>query len=275
MNKRVIVTGCSEGIGRATIELLHSLGYQVTGLTRDTKRLSDLSHSGIELLEVDLRSTASIRRVTDHLEKTSRGDYLAVVNNAGFIQYGALEDLDKESLIRQFEINTFAPHELVKNLVPLLRKCTDGRIVQISSMLSYVNLPYYGAYAASKRALEALTDNMRIELHNTPISFSIIQPGSIATSINKHAVQTFIEEIDITTSHHYEEYRSFINRAIHSTKELFQIEPIDVANVVLRALDATHPRTRYKVTLPAQIMWRLRTLLSDHQLDRVIRMAKK
>jgi NAD(P)-dependent dehydrogenase (short-subunit alcohol dehydrogenase family) len=181
----VLITGCSSGIGQAAAHGLPKSQYRVFASVRNPADIGPLAASGLDTLVLDLDHGGSIQdAVTELLEKT-RGQLYALVNNAAYGQPGAVEDLTREALRRQFETNLFGTHELTRTCIPVMRRNGCGRIIQISSILGLICLANRGAYNASKFALEALSDTLRLELHGSGIDISLIEPGPIESSLSR------------------------------------------------------------------------------------------
>jgi len=225
---------------------------------------------GVTIVENDLSAPPSIHKSIAKVMELSDGSIYGLVNNAGFNQFGALEDLSRTAIREQFEINTFAAQDLVNALIPTFRRQGYGRVVQISSMQSFVAMPYQGSYNASKAALEMLTDTMRIELQGTGIHFSILQVGPTTTNINQNALKLFRQKIEIERSAHSVTYAKLVKRLAASQPALFEVEPEFVAKVVYRVLTTRNPKSRYRVTVPSRVMGWVKLVLTDKQLDRFI-----
>jgi len=265
----VLVTGCSSGIGRATALALHQRGYRVFATVRRAEDVAALQAAGLESLQLDLASSDSIHRaVADILEHAGNRVY-AVVNNGAYGQPGAVEDLTREALRQQFETNLFGTQELTNRLIPVFRAQGGGRIVQISSLLGLVCLAYRGAYNASKFALEALSDTLRLELRGTNIHISLVEPGPITSRFRENAYRAFRQNIDWANSAH-REYYACVERRLGGSKPLpFTLPPEAVARKVIHALEARRPKIRYPVTFPSYVFAAARRLLPGRALDRL------
>src|SRR3990167_8038449 len=170
--KSVLITGCSSGIGNCLARGLRERGYRVFAGARKEADVAALSAAGFESLPLDLDSSGSIRAAVETVLDRTQGRLYALVNNGAYGQPGAVEDLSRETLRAQFETNLFGTQELTNLVIPAMRAQGEGRIIQMSSMLGIVCLAYRGAYNATKFALEALSDTMRLELRNTNIHVS-------------------------------------------------------------------------------------------------------
>lgn len=271
-NKCVVVTGCSTGIGLCAAETLSSRGYRVIATFRnldDAKRVK-LKESD-EIVELDLADELSVRKAADKIIEISAGNLYALFNNGAYGQPGAVEDLERSALRKQFETNFFGTHELTTFLIPELLKQEDARIVQNSSILGFVGMPMRGAYVASKFALEGLTDTMRIELNDTAIKVSLIEPGPIVSNFRANALQALQDNLDFSKSRHGWRYVGALARLQKKgASSSFTLGPETVVRCLIHALESKKPKTRYFVTKPTYIMAFLKrfgtTKIIDHLL---------
>ncbi len=271
MRKTVLMTGCGSGIGLASARRMRAAGWRVLATVRraeDAQRI-ERDH-GLEALVVELSDPRSIGSCIDRAIEMTGGRIDGLFNNAAYGQIGAVEDVSVEDLRRQFEVNVFAAHDLAHRVIPLMRKAGSGRIVQCSSVLGLVSGPYRGAYSASKFALEALSDSMRLELRGTGISVSLIEPGPIRTKFLATALDTFERTIDMDASPHRAAYRMRLAAMRAGGNERFKLEPEAVAEKVRHALESANPKPRYFVTTPTYAADALRRLLPTGMLDRIV-----
>lgn len=272
----VLVTGCSSGIGQCLASRLHERGYRVFATARDPADLERLGTVGVESLPLDLRDSGSIRRAVDHVLARTGGRLHALVNNAGYGQPGAVEDLDRAALREQFEVNVFGTQELTNLVIPAMRRAGRGRVVHVSSILGRIAQPYKGAYCASKFALEALADAQRIELRGSGLFVCLVEPGPIQTRFSERALRAFRENVSGAGSLHAAYYGRMESKALEGGRlARFAKSPDLVAERVLHALESDRPRERYLVTLPARAFAVLRRVLSDRMLDRLLAAAAK
>jgi NAD(P)-dependent dehydrogenase (short-subunit alcohol dehydrogenase family) len=266
----VLITGCSSGIGRAIAETLHRRGWRVFASVRQPQHVAPLTTAGMEALPLDLSSTGSIAAAVAQVLDRTGGRLDALVNNGAYGQPGAVEDLSRDTLRAQFEVNVFGTQELTNLVLPVMRAQQRGRIVQISSLLGFVSLAYRGAYNASKYALEALTDTMRLELRGTGIHVSLIEPGPITSRFRENAYRAFLANIEREKSAHREYYRR-VEARLGGTKPLpFTLPAAAVADKVVHALEAARPRVRYPVTVPAHFFSAAKRALPDRLMDRML-----
>jgi len=268
--KSVLITGCSSGIGRCLALGLHARGYRVFASVKQEKDVAALRAAGLESLVLDLRAPDSIRAAVDEVLARTGGQLYALINNGAYGQPGAVEDLTREALRLQFETNLFGTQELTNRVLPAMRARNEGRIVQISSLLGIVCMAYRGAYNASKFALEALSDTMRLELRGTNIHISLVEPGPVTSRFRDNAYQAYRAHIDKTHSAH-RDYYDRVERRLGGTKPLpFTLPPEAVLQKVVHALEARRPKLRYPVTFPSHLFTWLRRFLPGRTLDRIM-----
>ena len=253
--RSVLVTGCSSGIGAATAGLLRDAGWQVFPTARKPADLDALRAQGFDPVALDLAEAASVEQAARELLVKTGGRLGALVNNAGFCQAGALEDVSREALRAQFETNVFGVHHLTRQLLPALRAQGCGRIVNISSVLGRISAPMLGSYCASKFALEALSDALRIELRSAGVWVALVEPGAVVSRFRQNAAETLARAVDSAPSGYGEVYAREIERRRHQVKrpDFFTRPPEDVARAVRHALESPRPRRRYRVG-PAAVL---------------------
>lgn len=271
-DKSVLITGCSSGIGRCVAAGLKERGYQVIATARQEQDVAALAAQGFTALALDLDSSASIEQAVEETLRLCDGRLYALFNNGAYGQPGAVEDLSREALRRQFETNLFGWHELTCRVIPAMRQQGEGRIIQNSSILGFMTLPYRGAYVASKFALEGLSDTLRLELADSGIHVSLIEPGPILSRFRANSLRKWREHIDAEHSHHRERYMAMLARLQQEGPAMpFTLPPEAVLKRVIHALECRRPKPRYPVTFPSYLFALLRRLLSDRAMDRLLR----
>lgn len=268
----ILITGCSSGIGRCVAEGLHARGYRVFASARSAATLAELAAHGLESLALDLDDSSSIRAAVAEVLRRTDGKLFALLNNGAYGQPGAVEDLPRAVLRAQFETNFFGWAELTNQVIPVMRRHGGGRIIQISSILGLIALPYRGAYTSSKFALEGLTDTLRLELAGSGVHVSLIEPGPISSRFRDNATRKFREHIDAENSVHHEHYQHMLARLEQEGPAApFTLAPDAVLKKVLHALESKYPKPRYYVTFPTQLFATLRRLLPYRAMDWVLR----
>lgn len=272
----VLITGCSSGIGYCVAQGLKHLGYPVITSARKEADVLRLESEGFTALQLDLADSTSINRAVEKTLSLTGGKLYALFNNGAYGQPGAVEDLTRESLRDQFEANLFGTIELTNRIIPVMRQQGYGRIIQNSSVLGLITLPYRGAYAASKFALEGITDTMRLELKGSGIQVSLIEPGPIESRFRTNAFAAYKAHIDAQHSAHRESYLKMENRLTkQSPAAPFTLPPDAVLKKVIHALESARAKPRYYVTLPTYLFGILRRLLGTRVLDRVLLLVSR
>jgi len=269
-SRKVLITGCSSGIGLAVAIGLHERGYQVYASVRKKQDVEKIQQLGLNCVQLDLADTKSILLAVEWVLQQTDDQLLALINNGAYGQPGAVEDLSTDVLRRQFETNLFGTHELTRHLIPHLRQRPRSHIIQISSLLGFLCLPYRGAYNASKYALEALTDTMRLELAGSGVYISLIQPGPVTSRFRENAYKAFTSAINPENSLHKEAYQKEIKRLQSNKPVPFTLPADAVLEKVIHALESKKPRIRYTVTKPAHVFKFLKRILPDRWMDAIL-----
>ena len=269
--KNILITGCSSGIGLTVAKGLRDRGYRVFASARKAEDVEALAADGMEALQLDLASSASIEEAVAQLRRTSKDRLYALFNNGAYGQPGAVEDLSRAALREQFETNLFGWHELTCRVIPVMRDQREGRIIQNSSILGFIALPYRGAYVASKYALEGLTDTLRLELQGSGIHVSLIEPGPIESRFRANAHAMWKKHIDPNNSCHRDNYLAMEARLRkQGATAPFTLPANAVLKKVIHALESPRPKARYHVTFPTHLFAILQRLLSTRALDSVL-----
>ncbi|MDF0667186.1 MAG: SDR family oxidoreductase [Nitrospira sp.] len=274
-NRAVVITGASTGIGAACALHLDRLGFTVFAGVRkpeDGESLQKASSDRLVLLELDVTDLTTIQK--SHavvLEATRARGLYGLINNAGIAVVGPLEAVPISDLRRQLEVNVIGQVAVIQAFLPLVRQAR-GRIVNMGSIAGLSTMPLMGPYSASKFALEAMTDALRLEVQQWGIHVSIIEPGAIATPIwNKSAIEAVERETAIEA-----ELRTLYKPLVAAVRKVVgeaskrAISPDAVAKVVEEALIAPTPRTRYLVGTDAKFRALMVRLLSDRISDRIL-----
>jgi short-subunit dehydrogenase len=268
--KSVLITGCSTGIGLCIALGLQKKGYRVFPTARSKEDVKNLQDLGFEALYLDLSSSESINSAVFKLyEKTDQ--IYALINNGAYGQAGALEDISREVLDKQFQTNVFGWHELTNLLLPKMRNHDSGRIVYISSVLGFVAMPFRGPYIASKFAIEGLVSTLRLELCNTNIKLSVIQPGPIESKFRQNAYKAFKENVDTSNSHYLNQYESMIKRLNSGKNVKFTLSPDAVLKCAIHALESNSPKNYYRVTFPTKLFALLGNILPSKWMDNILK----
>lgn len=273
MPRSILITGCSSGIGRDAALTLHEKGWRVFASCRQQKDCEELHALGIESPRIDYTDPNSIESGLKEVLSATGGTLDALFNNGAHPLSGAVEDLPTEGLRAIFEANFFGWHDLTRRVIPVMRAQGHGRIIQCSSSLGLVSIPWRGAYAATKHALEALTDTLRIEMHGTGINVILIEPGPITTKFRENGIPWFEKYIDWKASPRRADYETGLVKRMYSEqgKDPFELPASAVTAKLIRALDSKRPHPRYYVTTPTYIAGYLRRILSTRATDAICR----
>ena len=267
----VLITGCSSGIGYCVAHGLQARGDRVFATARKQADVDRLAGEGLESLQLDLDDSASIEAAVSDILSRTGGTLDAVFHNGAYGQAGAVEDLSRAVLRRQFETNLFGWHELTNRVLPVMRAQGHGRIIYNSSVLGFVAMRFRGAYNASKYAVEGLVDTLRLELHGTNIQVSLIEPGPISSRFRQNALRSFQQNIDSQHSPHADTYEQLESRLAQEGPAVpFTLPPEAVLKCVIHALDSRRPKDRYFVTFPTYLFAYLKRALPGRWLDRIL-----
>jgi NAD(P)-dependent dehydrogenase (short-subunit alcohol dehydrogenase family) len=269
VERSVLITGCSSGIGLASAREMKSRGWRIFATARKPDDIARLQGEGFESLYLDYAEPDSVEAAAARVLAATGGKLDALFNNGAYGQPGAVEDLRREVLRAQFEAAFFGWHDLTARIIPAMRKQGQGRIVFCSSVLGLISAPYRGAYCAAKFAVEALADALRMELAATSIKIVLIEPGPIASRFFDHALEAYRRHINLEASPHSEIYRGRIARLEQGGDQTFKLEPEAVALKLAHALESRNPKRRYYVTVPTYAAALLRRLLPARALDAI------
>lgn len=261
----ILVTGCSTGIGRATALEAATRGHRVFASARRPESVAGLVAKGIAPLALDVTEPATIGEAVQEVLR-SEGRIDALVNNAGYGQYGAVEDVSLDEWRAQFEVNVFGALAVLRAVLPAMRAARGGTVVNVSSVAGRVAVPFAGAYSASKHALEAISDALRVEISPWGIRVVLVEPGPISTRFGDRAREATARILGVPGP-----YSQFYEGAERASKRQFQMGkrgPDLVARVIVSAIESKRPRTRYRIAPLARILVPLKTLASDRFLDR-------
>jgi len=295
MEKTALITGCSSGIGRATAEALLDEEWVVYAAARDRDDIAGLvapesdrtsggdadddapagagrgrdrgTAVGIELDVTDGESCReAVERVIDE-----RGRLDALVNNAGYGQHGPIEDVPTRYLARQFDVNVFGPHRLVRAAVPHMRERGEGTVVNVSSLAGRLTAPGAGAYAASKHAIEGYSDALRTELAPTGVDVVVVQPGPVATGFRAR-VDRELDKLDRTDAYGWV-YDLQADASLLGGDAPFATEPEEVADAIVEAVVSPDPDARYVVGGAARLL-SYAAYLPDRARDGLVRLVR-
>jgi NADP-dependent 3-hydroxy acid dehydrogenase YdfG len=266
----VLVTGCSSGIGKATAEALVRAGHTVYATARRPSTLADLEAAGARTLALDVTDEASMTAAVAAIE-AEHGSVGTLVNNAGYGVYGPVEEVAMDDVRREFETNVFGLGRLTQLVLPAMRAAGRGRIVNMSSMGGRLVYPTGGWYHASKYAVEALSDALRVEVAPFGITVVLVEPGLIRTEFESVASGGLAPEAATGPYAALRRTSDEVMKRGYASRAGADADA--VADVVRQAVEAERPRTRYVVTPAAKAQVQLRRFGGDRVWDAVMRRA--
>ena len=273
MRGSVVITGASTGIGEATTEHLRSLGFDVFAGVRKDEDADQARSKGAKAVKLDVTDPASIESARDEVEAALDGGRLAgLVNNAGVAISGPIEFISPDELTRQLDINVVGQVRVTQAFMRLLRR-DRGRVVNISSIGGRIALPLVGPYAASKFALEAVSDSLRREVRSQGIEVVVVEPGAIKTPIwgkGNAAADAMLADAPPEAEQLYGNMIQALRAETVKIEETSGLPPEEVARVVGEALTARKPKTRYLVGRDAKIRAAMAKRLPDRVMDSLI-----
>jgi NAD(P)-dependent dehydrogenase (short-subunit alcohol dehydrogenase family) len=272
ISRTVFITGCSTGIGRAVAVLCARAGHRVIATTPKLEMLTELADLALrESLQLkttacDVTDENSMLRAVEFARK-SFGDIHVLVNNAGYGAMGPIEAVPLAEARRQLEVNTFGAMRLVQLIAPDMRRAGWGRIINVTSVLGRAVQPLSGWYCASKFAMEALNDTLRLELEPFNIHTVSILPGPVRTAFTSNmTIPTLPPDMP-------DFYRRLIAyRMTLQGDRPFEVLPEAVARLILRAIRAHRPRPHYLITMPAHIAIRVRPFFTARMWDKFVKL---
>lgn len=276
MDKSILITGCSSGIGYDAAHTLKKRGWRVLATCRKQTDCDRLISEGLESFTLDYACDTSVARGAEEALNRTDEKLFALFNNGAYAIPGAVEDLPRDALRTIFETNLFGQFDLINRLLPSMRRNGKGRIINNSSVLGFLALRYRGAYNATKFAMEGMTDTLRIENEDQNIHIVLIEPGPIDTEIRRKSIPHFEKWIDRDTSYYADTYRDILIPRLYNDNtppDRFEKKPARVTQKLVHALESNTPNPRYYVTLPTHLCGWVRRLCSTRMSDKFARKA--
>ena len=271
MQKVVIVTGASSGIGKATAMQLINEGHTVYGAARRVEKMSELVFAGGKAVAMDLTNRKQVHTEIQKIIKTE-GRIDVLVNNAGYAVYGPIEEVSHEKAKEQFEVNLFGLAEATKGVLPAMRKQKSGSIINVSSIGGKIYGPMGAWYHATKHALEGWSDCLRVEVNPFGIDVVIVEPGVINTGF----ADAMDHKMDVEDGGPYQAFKTAMTNMMKNTSNPKQSShPSVIAQSISKAIKSKKPKTRYLAGKMAKQTLLARKLLSDKAFDKMfLRMVK-
>lgn len=270
-SKVILITGCSSGIGFDAVFALQKRGHRVIASCRKMEDVQTVLSMGVETLLLDLNDSSSIKTAFAQLLDMTSGRLDVLINNAGYGQAGALEDISRDVLRTQFETNVFGLMELTNCAIPIMRQQGHGRIINLSSILGIISMPFRGAYNASKYAVEGLSDTLRLELHSSGIHVIAIEPGPIESRFRDNSVDSSLKNINMSSSYFKKQYEVMHSSYKQAKSDSWFTKKTDaVISKLIHAIEDKRPKAKYPVTFPAHLFIFLKRILPTGLLNRLI-----
>ncbi len=270
--KNILITGCSSGIGKDVAITLHNKGWRVFATCRSKKDCTFFTKLGIESFPLDLLKEESINCAVNLVKEKTKSQLDVLFNNGAYAIPGAIQDIPRSAMREIFEVNVFGQIDLINRCIPLMMNSDYPKVINCSSVLGFISLPYRGLYSATKYSIEALTDALRRENYDSKIKFVLLQPGPINTDIKKKSVKHFEKWIDWKKSIHQKTYENKVIKRLYvnNYKDSFnsyELQPDEVTKILINVLNSKKPKARYKITIQTKIAQIMTKLLPTNTLD--------
>jgi len=270
--KNILITGCSSGIGKDVAITLHNKGWRVFATCRSKKDCTFFTKLGIESFPLDLLKEESINCAVNLVKEKTKSQLDVLFNNGAYAIPGAIQDIPRSAMREIFEVNVFGQIDLINRCIPLMMNSDYPKVINCSSVLGFISLPYRGLYSATKYSIEALTDALRRENYDSKIKFVLIQPGPINTDIKKKSVKHFEKWIDWKKSIHKKTYENKVIKRLYDNNykdsfNSYELQPDEVTKILINVLNSKKPKARYKITIQTKIAQIMTKLLPTNTLD--------
>jgi len=270
--KNILITGCSSGIGKNVAITLHNKGWRVFATCRSKTDCTFFTKLGIDSFPLDLLKEESINCAVNLVKEKTKSQLDVLFNNGAYAIPGAIQDIPRSAMREIFEVNVFGQIDLINRCIPLMMNSDYPKVINCSSVLGFISLPYRGLYSATKYSIEALTDALRRENYDSKIKFVLIQPGPINTDIKKKSVKHFEKWIDWKKSIHKKTYENKVIKRLYDNNykdsfNSYELQPDEVTKILINVLNSKKPKARYKITIQTKIAQIMTKLLPTNTLD--------
>ncbi|MFL2802496.1 MAG: SDR family NAD(P)-dependent oxidoreductase [Paracoccaceae bacterium] len=270
--KSILITGCSSGIGKNAAITLHNKGWRVFATCRSKSDCNFFKKLGMESFPLDLLKEDSINNAVSIIKDKTKFQLDALYNNGAYAIPGAVQDTPRAAIREIFEVNVFGQIDLINKCIPLMIRSDSPKIINCSSVLGFISLPYRGLYSATKYSIEALTDALRRENYDSNIKFILIQPGPIRTDIKKNSIKHFEKWIDWKKSKHKQTYENKVLKRLYDNNykdsfTYYELQSDEVTKILIKALNSKKPKKRYEITIYTKIAKIMVKLLPTNILD--------
>ena len=268
-NKTALVTGASSGIGKATAIALRDAGFFVYATAPDISGLQDLNGDGFELLTLDVTNADQAKEAVTKAESRN-GSIQVLVNNAGYGQYGPVEEIPLDAIKNDFEVNLFGLIRMCQLALPAMRNAGEGRIINISSVAGEMSQPGAGVYHATKHAVEAIDEAMRIEVETFGVKVIGVLPGPVNTNFDEVAISSIPDTGSESPYFNFKENLKKTTKQMLNPENATTLEPEEVAAKVVEAATADNPSKRYHVGIFSKVMGKMHDLTPDAIWDKAM-----
>jgi len=270
--KNILITGCSSGIGKNVAITLHNKGWRVFATCRSKTDCTFFTKLGIESFPLDLLKEESINCAVNLVKQKTKSQLDVLFNNGAYAIPGAIQDIPRSAMREIFEVNVFGQIDLINRCIPLMMNSDYPKVINCSSVLGFISLPYRGLYSATKYSIEALTDALRRENYDSKIKFVLIQPGPINTDIKKKSIKHFEKWIDWKKSIHQKTYENKVIKRLYDNNykdsfNSYELQPDEVTKILINVINSKKPKARYKITIQTKIAQIMIKLLPTNTLD--------
>ena len=270
--KNILITGCSSGIGKDVAITLHNKGWRVFATCRSKTDCTFFTKLGIESFPLDLLKEESINCAVNLVKEKTKSQLDVLFNNGAYAIPGAIQDIPRSAMREIFEVNVFGQIDLINRCIPLMMNSDYPKVINCSSVLGFISLPYRGLYSATKYSIEALTDALRRENYDSKIKFVLIQPGPINTDIKKKSIKHFEKWMDWKKSVHQKTYENKVIKRLYDNNykdsfNSYELQPDEVTKILINVLNSKKPKARYKITIQTKIAQIMTKLLPTNTLD--------
>lgn len=265
-NKTALVTGASSGIGKATAVALREEGFYVYATAPNVAESDELRSAGFELLKLDVTNEDQIKEAIKTAE-SRHGSIHVLVNNAGYGQYGPIEEIPLDKIKADFDVNVFGLLRMCQLALPAMRKAGEGRIINISSVAGEFSQPGAGIYHATKHAVEAIDEALRMEVDSFGVKVIGVLPGPVNTNFDEVAISTIPDTGKDSPYYNFKENLKTTTKNMLDPENMTTLEPEDVAKKVVEAATAENPSRRYHVGIMSKTFGRAHDLLPDAVWD--------
>jgi NAD(P)-dependent dehydrogenase (short-subunit alcohol dehydrogenase family) len=270
--KTVLITGCSSGIGRAAALAFLDEEWEVYATARNPADIETLGERGCDISTLDVTDDGDVERVVSRIVD-DHGRIDCLVNNAGYAQFGPIEDVPTGKVHEQFDVNVYGPHRLTRAVLPHMREQEEGTIVNVSSVAGRLSFPGGGVYCGSKFALEAMSDALRVEVEELGIDVVLVEPGPVDTSFQDRAAEEVDDGLDRSEAY-ASFYATWDDVQAVGDGGFWEESPERVAEDIVNAASATKPAARYPVGTVARVGV-LGRLVPDALRDKLFGVVRK